>query len=572
MDHFNLGNHTKTVSTHSSDAQRYFNLGLNWCYGFNQEEGITCFKEALKYDENCVMAHWGIAYARGPFYNNLWRQQCPEELRDTTRICHTHIQAARDKFAYASGLEIELVEALSARFQKPYPVELSEFNRWDDDYANAMRRVYYRFSDDHDVAALFAEALMTRTAWKLWDVHTGKPAAGADTLEALQVIEKSIAMKEALGETQHPAILHLHIHVTEMSSEPERARQSADTLGTLCPDAGHMNHMPGHTYVLCGDYDLAKIASEKAIEADNLYVDYAGAFNFYTTARAHDLHLMMFTCMFLGQYQDAKKAAETICETMTKELLSIPDRPQMVTTMEGYYSMKMHVFVRFGRWQEIIDEPTPPEEHLYPVTIAMHHYAKCIAHAFLKNMPAAEHQRELFYSSVASVHPKREFFNNPAVSILAIGESMLEGELAYHKGQYDIAFEHLRESVRRCDALSYCEPWPWMHPPRHALAALLLEQNHIEEAEDVYRTDLGLNNKLQRCAQHPNNVWALHGLVECLEKRDEKFEINELRIQLDKALSKSDMSITSSCLCRKDTFEHAAFSCSDIHKGSLNDC
>jgi hypothetical protein len=55
-----------------------------------------------------------------------------------------------------------------------------------------------------------------------------------------------------------------------------------------------------------------------------------------------------------------------------------------------------------------------------------------------------------------------------------------------------------------------------MPPPRHALAALLLDQGHCEEAEQGYRDDLGLSGTVQRSAQHLNNVWALHGLVECL--------------------------------------------------------
>ncbi len=561
MDHFDLGSHTKTISTRSANAQKYFNIGLNWCFGFNQEEGITCFKEALKYDPDCVMAHWGIAYARGPFYNNLWRQHSASEAKDTTRICHAHIQLARAAYANASALEIQLVEALATRFQHPHPVTQEEFNRWDDDYATAMRRVYYRFRDDHDVAALCAEALMTRTAWKLWDVNTGEPAKGTDTLEALMVIESSISENNASGKPQHPAILHLHIHATEMSGEPERARNSADLLSTLCPDAGHMNHMPGHTYILCGEYELAKTVCEKAIKADDLYVDYAGTLNFYTTARAHDLHLMMFTCMFLGQYLPAKKASEAICDTLTEELLAIKDRPHMVVTMEGYYSMKMHVFVRFGRWQEIVDEPTPTKPELYPVTIAMHHYAKVVAFAFLKDIDSAEHQRTLFYKAVAAIPAGREFFNNLAVDILGVGESMLEGELAYHKGEYETAYTHLRESVRRNDALYYSEPWPWMHPPRHALAALLAEQGHFAEAEDVYRTDLGLNNTLQRCAQHPDNVWALHGLVECLEKQQISEQLPELRIKLKAAQAKTDVPITSSCLCRSDTFDANPTTC-----------
>ena len=405
--------------------------------------------------------------------------------------------------------------------------------------------------DDHDVAALFAEAMMTRTAWKLWDVQTGLPAPGSDVLEALKVIERAISMQDAAGARQHLAILHLHIHATEMSNIPEQAMRSADILGSLCPDAGHMNHMPGHTYVLCGDYEKAKEASEKAIRADEMYLDYAGPFNFYTTARCHDLHLMMYTCMFLGQFEPAMAAAEQMCATLSKEVLSVQGRPQMAITMEGYYSMKMHVLVRFGHWQQIVDEPLPDDPVLYCVSTAMHHYAKGVAHAALKNITAAERERDLFEAAVTRIPPERTFFNNPARSILGIAQSMLEGELAYHKGAFDLAYEHLREAVRRDDVLEYSEPWAWMHPPRHALAALLAAQGHFDEAEDVYRTDLGLNDKLQRCAQHPDNVWALHGLVECLQMRGDTLELEGLERKLAAALAKTDVPVTSSCMCRE---------------------
>ena len=499
------------------------------------------------------MAHWGIAYGTGPFYNNVWRQFSRDEANSVTKIAHHHIGQAR-RFAHgASDLENALVEALAQRFQKPYCVDGATFDRWDNDYADAMRAVYAAYADDHDIAAIFAEAMMTRTAWKLWDVKRGIPAPGSDVLEALGVIERSIAMNDAANVRQHPAILHLHIHATEMSTEPQQALRSADILGTLCPDAGHMNHMPGHTYVLCGKYEKAKIASEKAIRADNKYVDYAGPFNFYTTARCHDLHLMMYTCMFLGQFEPAIAAAEQMCATLSKEVLSVKGRPQMAITMEGYYSMKMHVLVRFGRWQEIIDAPMPDDPVLYIVSTAMHHYAKGVAHAALKNFDAAEEERVRFYAAVERIPDDRKFFNNTAHSTLSVGEMMLNGELEYHKGNFDLAFEHLRESVRRCDNLEYTEPWAWMHPPRHALAALLAEQGHFDEAEDVFRTDLGLNGKLQRCAQHPGNVWALHGLVECLRQRGAVDELSVYDKQLRIALAKTDVPVTSSCLCRTQT-------------------
>jgi hypothetical protein len=78
---------------------------------------------------------------------------------------------------------------------------------------------------------------------------------------------------------------------------------------------------------------------------------------------------------------------------------------------------------------------------------------------------------------------------------------------------YETACGHLRRAIEFDDNLSYTEPWAWMHPPRHALAALLLDKGHLAEAERVYREDLGLAEGVQRCAQHQDNVWALHGLV-----------------------------------------------------------
>jgi len=192
--------------------------------------------------------------------------------------------------------------------------------------------------------------------------------------------------------------------------------------------------------------------------------------------------------MFLGQYTPAMQAAEQMCNTLSPEVLGAQNRPQVLHTMEGYYSMKMHVLVRFGRWQLIIDTPLPSDSELYCVSTAMHHYAKGVAHAALKQHSLALQQRDQLHAAIQRIPTNR----------------MLDGEMAYHQGDFEQAFHSLRASVAADDNLEYTEPWAWMHPPRHALAALLAEQAHYAEAEEIYRTDLGLNNQLHRCAQHPD--------------------------------------------------------------------
>ena len=77
------------------------------------------------------------------------------------------------------------------------------------------------------------------------------------------------------------------------------------------------------------------------------------------------------------------------------------------------------------------------------------------------------------------------------------------------KGNFDVAFGHLREAVKLEDSLPYCDPPPWLQPSRHALDALLLEQGHVEEAAHVYLEDLSFVETLARCRARVNNTFGL---------------------------------------------------------------
>ena len=63
------------------------------------------------------------------------------------------------------------------------------------------------------------------------------------------------------------------------------------------------------------------------------------------------------------------------------QVIDLKDKPFIRYTMEGYFSMKMHALVRFGKWQQIADAPMPENPDLYCVSTSMHHYAKGVAYA-----------------------------------------------------------------------------------------------------------------------------------------------------------------------------------------------
>ena len=545
--YYDLGSYHRAITTASPEAQLWFDRGLIWCYGFHHEEAITCFKQATEIDPHCAIAYWGIAYASGPNYNKAWEAFTEADLTQSLAQAQAATQMALAHMDGASEVEQALIRTLLHRYPSSTPAD--DYRLWNNAYANAMREMYRAFPRDPDVCVLFAEALMNRTAWALWDLKTGQPAEGASTAEAADVLEQAMRQREQAGDGPHPGLLHMYIHLMEMSPHPERALRAADALRDLVPDAGHLQHMPTHIDVLCGHYHDVVTSNNQAIAADRKFMARQGAINFYSLYRCHNYHFKLYGAMFLGQYQPALAAANDMIATLPEELLRV-EVPPMADWLEGFVPMKQHVWIRFGKWQDIIEQPLPDDPALFCVTTAMIHYAKAVALATTGDVAAAEAEKARFEAAVQRVPPTRYVFNNTCLDILAVAAEMLNGELEYRKGNFDQAFVHLRQSVELDDNLPYDEPWAWMQPSRHALGALLLEQGRVEEAEAVYRADLGLDETLSRACQHPDNVWSLHGFHECLRRLNKTAEAHMVKQRLDLALARADIPIQASCYCR----------------------
>ena len=546
---YNLGSYSRWVTNNSQAALDSFNKGLIWIYAFDLEMAGRCFREAIEQDDNCTMAWWGLAYSSGIYYNKPWHRMQKDELAQKLQITYQTSRTAAKKTDHITPVETMLVNALQARYQSPKPVNESNYHQWDDDYAAEMRLVYTAYPNDDDICALFAEALMTRTPWALWDLRSGEPAQNASTREAVEVLETAMKRTESVGGEPHPGVLHMYIHVMEMSPFPEKALRACDKLRQLVPSSGHLCHMPSHIDVRCGHYYEAVVANDRAIEADRVYVANEGAMNFHTLSRIHNFHLKIYASLFLGQYNSAMEAAEELIATTPEALLRI-ESPAMADWMEAYIGMKAHIFIRFGKWQEIINEALPNDADLYRMTTAVWHYAKTIAHAALGNVPAAVEQSLLFDQAVLRVPESRYIFNNSCLDVLKIAEQMMLGEIEYRKQNYEVAYDHLRFAVQLDDDLKYDEPWGWMQPARHALGALLLEQGHIEKAKQIYLDDLGLSDTLVSTSQHRDNRWSLHGLVECLEREGDLVQAKQMRARLNLAKARADVPIEASCACR----------------------
>ena len=343
----------------------------------------------------------------------------------------------------------------------------------------------------------------------------------------------------------HPGLLHFYIHVYEMSPTPEKALACANQLRNLCPDSGHLVHMASHIDSLCGQWQDAADANRRAIQVDQEYIKLRGSDEFYMISVVHNHDFNIWASMFLGQFDEALKSADLICD-LVRDKRHLGDKWYLASTLDGYYAGRAHVLVRFGCWQQICDEAMPDNPDSVPITTILLVYAKAIAHAALGDLEMGRAYQQHFYECYLQVPEWHVMANNPSRDILAVAQAMMNGEVEYHAGNQELGFNYLRQAVVLCDHLEYSEPWPWMHPPRHALGALLLEQDHVEEALIHYEDDLGIHNRLPRCAQHPDNIWGLHGYHECLTRLGRLDEAAAIKPRLEELTRQSDSVINSS--------------------------
>jgi len=511
---YEVGTLSRAVTTASPEAQKYFDQGLAFMFGFNHDEAIRSFQRAAELDPGCAMAYWGMALANGPHINN------PVLPPDRANAAWEALGRAQAAAAGASPVEKALIVAVSARYASPPPEDRKAL---DLAYANAMRSVWAAYPRDADVGALFAEAMMDLRPWDLW-LPDGKPQPGTEELiGALDAVRKL--------EPSHPLALHLYIHAVE-AHDPARADAAADALRDRLPGLGHLVHMPSHIDVRRGRWQQAIVANTKAIAADKSYTSRSGQQGFYRLYMAHNHHMLTYGAMMSGQSALAlQRIREMVADIPLEFFRANP-------WADGFMAMPLEVLMRFGRWPEILAEPAFPD--FVPISRSLQHYARGVAFAATGRAPEAEQELAAFREARQKVAKEATFGNNNGNDILDVAEHVLKGELAFRAGRRDEGIALLREGVAREDKLRYDEPPDWIQPVRHPLGAALLAAGRFAEAEAVFREDL---------AKLPDNGWGLYGLQRALALQKKKAEAADALKRFDQIWSKADVKIQSACLC-----------------------
>jgi tetratricopeptide (TPR) repeat protein len=512
----NLGDYGRKITTGSPEAQEFFNQGLTWMSAFNHDEAIRSFKKAAELDADCAMAWWGVSLAAGPQYNHAVMTEA------RTATAWEAMQNALQRIENTMPLERALIEALKLRNPELEPDDRAPLNKA---YAEAMGEIWEAHPDDPDIGALYAEAMMVRIPWMLYELDH---EPNAETAKITSTLERIMEL-----DPDHPAALHLYIHATEPSKNPGQGLVAADRLSDLVPASGHLSHMPAHIYVKTGLWDKAIIQSEKAMRADKEYrvlSPVQGVQHFYM---AHNTHMLAYAAMMSGRENEAMAAARNMWENVSDDTLQ-----QLGPVIDRVMCSVYDVQKRFGRWDAILDEKAPPSHMI--LTTTTWHAARAVAYAAKKDFPNAEREYEAFKSAKAGVPKDTKWARDVAQDVLDVSDYFIAGEIALQKDEWDKAAELLEKAAAIEDTLGYGEPPQWLQPVRHTLGAVYMKSGKYAEAERVYREDL---------AKWPNNGWSLYGVSQALERQGKTEEAKEAMEEHQRIWAKADSPIATSCKC-----------------------
>ncbi len=494
-----LGTWQRPIDTRKPDAQKFFNQGLVLLYSFNRYEALRSFRKASELDPQAAMAYWGMAMAQGPYIN-----MDGDPSYDLKGAC-----AAVD-----AGLKLAAPPARERAWLQAAATWCPEYRP--PAYVEAMRSLTERYPDDPDALTVYAESLMIPVRWH-WYAADGTAASG--------VAEAERALLEVMRRwPDHPGANHYYIHVVESSHNPERAIPSAQRLMGIVPWAGHIVHMPGHVWLVMGDWEMAAAVNERAADVDREYFEASHVHSgTYAPYYLHNLHFIVYARMMQGRKADGLRAADALAAE------TAPMEAAMQEMADVFLPVPIFAYVRFGEWDRLLEWPQPHEG--MQASVATWRYARTLAHAARGDRAGAARERDAFEKLRLAMPSDTPWVQNKASDVLAIASEVLAARTADAPAA---AVPHWRRAVEMQDRLVYDEPPGWYYPVRESLGAALLRAGNAAEAEAVFREGV---------KRSPRNGRMLFGLLQALKAQSKTEDAAWVAREWETVWAKSDITI-----------------------------
>jgi tetratricopeptide (TPR) repeat protein len=205
--------------------------------------------------------------------------------------------------------------------------------------------------------------------------------------------------------------------------------------------------------------------------------------------------------------------------------------------VEAFVAVPFAIAVRCGDWDDLISAQEPAAQT--PTLKAFWLYGRGIALANHGKAVEAEDLEKQLAKLEQATSPDDLYMppvENHTRQIFHIAHDVLAARIAAGKGDKAAATKLLRDAVATQDQLLYDEPQDWYYPVRETLGGMLLRENDLKGAEEVFRKDL---------EQNPRNPRSLFGLAETLTRQHRDYEASWIKQQLQSAWQGADVELKS---------------------------
>ncbi len=450
------------------EAQEQIEQGVALLHHMMYSGAEGAFSAAARAEEECAMAHWGVAMAH---FQPFWGEADVEggrphaewavELEPPTERERGYARAA---LAFFEGENVSFSERV---------------RRWE----AAMQELHQAFPDDQEAATLYALAHLS--------VAPADPAHQDRAARILGEVHED--------EPEHPGAVHYSIHVHDVEGRASDGVQFARAYDDIAPSIPHALHMPSHIYVRLGEWD--EVIRWNRESADAALEHPAG--DLISLHYPHALDYLMYG--FLQKGED-ERAREVLEELRAADAI----QPSLATAYAlAAIPARWHVERRDWRGAAELEPRVPasfPWDN-FPGAEAIAWFARGLGSARSGDAEGARSALERLEELEAAATERDDTYWARQIGVQRQGVSAW---LAMAEGRTEDA---VREMTAAAEAAQQTEKHPVtpgaLQPAHELLGDLLLELDRPGEALAAYERSL---------ETWPRRYWSLLGAARAAER------------------------------------------------------
>lgn len=423
-------------------VQPLLETGVAMLHSFWYSAGETTFRDVLKQDPSCTIAHWGIAaiLMSNPLAGvgaSPKAAAIAQEAIDQGRHVAPKTQRERD-----------YIEAVAAYYQDfaNRPERARQESR-----AKAFEALAARYPND-DEARIFSALYIAGT-------QTQADQSYAAYLKAAGILEKLFVKYP-----EHPGVAHYLIHSYDAPPIAQQGLPAARRYAAIAPAAPHALHMPSHIFTRVGAWEDSSATNTRAaavaIKGDEVNEAY------------HASDYSVYAYLQLARDNEAKRTMEDILKVKTENPVLAFARIYAIAAMPARYALER------GAWREAMQLQPQPTKMQFPEAIT--HFARALGAARSGDVSAAQKDSE----ALARLHKElQDAKNNYWATEVEVQRLAVAGWMALAQGKPDDALKLMRAAADLEDKNEKHIVTPGrVVPARELLGDMLLEMKQPNEA------------------------------------------------------------------------------------------